>query len=539
MHKASITTSEFFLIIGMIVISMFLYGVIEKMTLQESSSISYAYLDGIKAQLMQHIYVLDSSFFYASPLTFESNEPLKFKSVDRHTLEIYRQDDAVLLFYPFAPLLLEKEGYYRKIYLYKLYNNSLLFSSTNRYCDNDMKCEDLECLAMCADCSMFLDVENSDRCQGDGKCNVYLGENCANTPRDCICEEGYVCDVDNPLSDARGCVSSLKHEGSVCYSSQECFEGMVCYKSKNTNFGHCCPVGEVWNEYEQKCQKQKILDVLFIPVGYDAQEKAEYDFSVIVNTVIDETPLKECENSFSYDYVRVNKVSSLPHYSDFKEKCSIIDDAVYNPETAQMCTDLLYQMIDELCDMNVENNNLQQICRSNLDILNAYDLVWFVINVPQLPAHLKVEGTSLLKETTVLVRDEERKALYGKVIVVYSPSLLDQYHGIDGYGRAVALHEFGHALGFYHTSLGVCDQDDYFMQEPCCQYLSGSSLPPLNKESCVNDDPSNVMNYEINVEDGEVKEKFTGEEYLLLKSYWKNMEDGFIGLGLFVECEGD
>ena len=103
------------------------------------------------------------------------------------------------------------------------------------------KCEDdaahLECVTCPLDCSREL-------CQGNGRCNKGVGEHCENSPGDCPCQRGYVCEPTLNSSLEGGCYR-VRCGDSTCHRPDE---------TKDTCCRDCpCPKGFRCDERSGTC----------------------------------------------------------------------------------------------------------------------------------------------------------------------------------------------------------------------------------------------------------------------------------------------
>jgi Papain family cysteine protease len=114
-------------------------------------------------------------------------------------------------------------------------------------CNLDTFCSIDECKENCPDC-----VGPNKICIGDGFCNLNIGENCENSPKDCTCESGKICCPKSPDSDVNGCslTETLKKKGEQCWCDNQCDSGLKCNPTAKIFKGYskaCCEAGKSWN----------------------------------------------------------------------------------------------------------------------------------------------------------------------------------------------------------------------------------------------------------------------------------------------------
>lgn len=123
------------------------------------------------------------------------------------------------------------------------------FGCAHHYCGNG-KCDTEfgECNSNCIECSVEL-------CKNDVSCNIAVGENCHNSPDQCICGENMFCSATNPFANAMGCYSA-NCGNSVCEPIPECAQGCG-----DCTLDHCITDGKCDYSFEniiENCENSPV-----------------------------------------------------------------------------------------------------------------------------------------------------------------------------------------------------------------------------------------------------------------------------------------
>ncbi|MCK4429020.1 MAG: hypothetical protein KAU95_01490, partial [Candidatus Aenigmarchaeota archaeon] len=117
----------------------------------------------------------------------------------------------------------------------------------NHECNLDFMCTAEECLIDCEDC-----YGPDILCTWDVTCNPFIGETCANSP-ECDCKlvnPEFVCCIENPNSDERGCTAGGLSKREECFCADECATDLMCNPTTSdfTDYKKaCCPLGKSWD----------------------------------------------------------------------------------------------------------------------------------------------------------------------------------------------------------------------------------------------------------------------------------------------------
>ncbi|MEM5874367.1 MAG: hypothetical protein QW641_00330 [Candidatus Aenigmatarchaeota archaeon] len=177
-------------------------------------------------------------------------------------------------------------------------------------CEIDRICSIDECKENCIDCYGPANI-----CIGDKYCNKEIGENCGKSPNDCSCNNfgsDYTCCPEDPSSNEYGCIDKTrqnKKRGEECFCSNQCEAGLECnpvapsftkYKKA------CCDPGKGWNGTDCTSIEKK-LKVLFVPVNWDSDfssfdsvAKNHFDF------LIKNIPLSACPEKAEAKFLHNN-----------------------------------------------------------------------------------------------------------------------------------------------------------------------------------------------------------------------------------------